>query len=67
MSKIPQSVFDDLSRFIYESYRFSLPNSLIIAQAFILKYPEYGREYGLPAINQVIENGIKQGLFKIKQ
>jgi hypothetical protein len=61
--KIPNNVFDDLSRFIKEMYAKPLPNSLLIAQAFILKYPEYGTELGLPAINSAVEDGIKRGLF----
>lgn len=60
---IPQNVYDDLSNFISKTYSGRLPNSLIIAQAFIMKYPEYGREYGLSSINSVIVDGIKRGLF----
>jgi hypothetical protein len=61
---IPQHVIDDLIRFFAEWYSKELPNSLLIAQEFILKYPDYGKEYGLPVINKAIEDGIKQGLFK---
>jgi hypothetical protein len=61
--KIPESVLIDLSRFISTNYPTNLPNSLLIAQSFILKYQEYGREFGLSAINYAIEEGIKQGLF----
>jgi hypothetical protein len=61
--KIPESVLIDLSRFISENYPHNLTNSLLIAQSFILKYQEYGREFGLSAINYAIEEGIKQGLF----
>ena len=61
--KIPDAVFDDLSSFISANYSNELPNSLLIAQAFIMQYPYHGREYGLPAINKAIEDGIKQGLF----
>ena len=46
-----------------ENYSNSLPNSLLIAQAFILKYPDHGKEYGLPAINYALEDGINNGLF----
>lgn len=62
-SSVPQNVYDDLSNFISKTYNRDLPNTLIIAQAFILKYPAYGREYGLSTINSVIEEGIKHGLF----
>lgn len=60
---IPQDVFNDLNKFISENYHNGLPNSLLIAQAFILEYPDHGREYGLSVINKVIENGTKAGLF----
>lgn len=60
---IPEHVIGDLSRFISETYSNNLPNSLLMAQAFILKYPDHGREYGLSEINRAIENGIKEGLF----
>jgi len=63
MIKIPKSVFDDLIRYISATYVNNLPNSLLIAQAFILKYPDHGRELGLSAINYAIEDGIKEGLF----
>jgi hypothetical protein len=56
-------LMDDLSGFITKQYTLELPNSLLIAQAFILRYPEYGKAYGLPIINGAIEDGIKQGLF----
>ena len=52
-----------LIRFIDGKYQKPLPNSLLIAQAFILKHQDYGREYGLPGINYAIEDGVKQGLF----
>jgi hypothetical protein len=61
--EIPQNVFDDLSSFISEKYTGNLPNSLLIAQEFMLKHQDYGRELGLPAINRAIEDGIDQGLF----
>jgi hypothetical protein len=38
-------------------------NSLLVAQAFILKYPNHGKEYGLAAINYAIEDGINESLF----
>jgi hypothetical protein len=60
---LPNQVIEDLSSFIYSNYPYCLPNSLLIAQAFILKYQNYGREFGLSAINRAIEDGIKMGLF----
>lgn len=64
LTTLPQNVFEDLSSFIFEKYSNKLPNSLIIAQAFILKYPHHGNEYGLSVINTVIEEGINKGFFK---
>lgn len=61
--KIPEQVLIDLSSFISKNYPNYLPNSLLIAQAFILKHQDYGREFGLSAINFAIEDGIKHGLF----
>jgi hypothetical protein len=60
---LPKHVFNDLIRFIHEKYQGQLPNSLIVAQAFILEHQDYGSEYGLPAIYKAIEDGIKQGIF----
>jgi hypothetical protein len=63
IQRIPETIINDLYRFIFEQCPNNLPNYLLIAQAFILKYPNYGKEYGLAAINYAIEDGIKQGLF----
>ena len=63
IQKIPGTIINDLYRFILEQYPNDLPNSLLIAQAFILKYPNHGKEYGLAAINYAIEDGINEGLF----
>jgi hypothetical protein len=56
---VPAHVIYNLTNFIHEKYSDNLPNSILIAQVFILKYPAYGREYRLPAINYAIEDGIK--------
>lgn len=55
---------DDLISYISANYSNHLPNSLLIAQAFILKYPQYGRKYGLSVINRAIEDYIKSESFK---
>jgi hypothetical protein len=47
--------------FISENYHLKLPHSLLIAQAFILRCPEYGKKFGLPTINSIIEEWMKQG------
>ena len=61
--KILELVQNDLTDFISNKYPNNLPNSLLVAQEFILKYPDHGRNYGLSEINRMIEEGIKQGLF----
>jgi len=62
--KSPEKVLNDLIKFISETYTDDLPNSLLVAQEFLLKYPEYGKEFWLSEINSMIENGIKKGIFK---
>lgn len=62
--KIPeQTVITDLKNFIKLNYNDKLPNSLLIAQDFMLAYQNYGRELGLSSINRIIEGGIKKGTF----
>jgi hypothetical protein len=51
---LPEHVLNNLVRFISNNYHKNLPNFLLIAEAFILKYPNYGKDYGLPAINKAI-------------
>jgi hypothetical protein len=60
---LPEHVFNDIIRFISCKYQEPLPNSILIAQAFILSYPDYGKDFGLSVINKAIEDVIKQGLF----
>ena len=61
--KVPDNVLNDLKGFIVENYSNYMPNSLLIAQKFILRHQDYGREFGLSAINHAIEDGIKEGCF----
>jgi hypothetical protein len=61
--KVPQYVSADLGRFIFANYGENLPNSLLVAQAFILANPDYGRNHGLTVINNAVEDGIKEGRF----
>jgi len=60
---VPEHLLNDLRGFIVKRYPFYLPNSLLIAQEFIIRHQNYGRELGLPAINYAIEEGVKHGLF----
>ena len=49
------------TRFIFKNYYYrNLPNSLLVAQAFILKYPDHGKKYGLSTINKIIEDEIER-------
>ena len=57
----PNYILDDLRMFISENYHLKLPHSLLIAQAFILRCPKYGKKFGLPTINSIIEEWMKQG------
>jgi hypothetical protein len=58
--RFPDQMMDDLREFIDKNYREDLPNSLLIAEAFMLRYPEYGKKYGLSQINETVEYLIKQ-------
>jgi hypothetical protein len=58
-----EQLLDDLISFIFKKYTGNLPNSLLIAQEFMLKHQDYGKKLGLPAINKAIEEGIEKGLF----
>jgi hypothetical protein len=64
--KVPEHVIEDLTRFISENYRDNLPNSLLIAQAFILKHSDYGRKYGLSEITKVIDDVFFQNIMSRK-
>lgn len=55
---VPQNVLDDLSKFI--SSFSDLPHPLLIAQKFCLKYKEYGKQFGLPVIVDMVEQLIKK-------
>ena len=52
---VPKYVLDELDKFISENYHKPLPHPLIISQAFCLRYKNYGRCFGMPAITSAIE------------
>lgn len=52
---VPDQFLVELRKHIAKNYEKGLPNSLLIAQAFMLKYPEYGIKYGLSEINAAVE------------
>jgi hypothetical protein len=54
-SIIPKYVLDDIDRFIHENYHYSLPHSLLIAQAFCLRFKGYGNEFGVSEITDDVE------------
>ena len=58
-----QILLADLKKFIALNYKEKLPNSLLIAQDFMLTHQDYGKELGLPLINRIIEDEIKKGTF----
>jgi hypothetical protein len=60
---LPEPIINDLISFISKTYPKDLPNSLLIAQAFILKYQNYGNEFSLSEINNAIEDIIKNNLL----
>jgi hypothetical protein len=56
---VPKYVLDDLSKFI-ENYHGILPNSTLIAQAFCMRFNEYGMEFGVYAISDTVEYVLTQ-------
>lgn len=59
---LPDYVFDDIIKFLSEYYPHNVPHSLIVAQAFILKYQDYGNKYDLSQISDAVEV-IKRDLY----
>lgn len=52
---VPKYVLDDINEFILVNYHGSLPHSLIIAQAFCLRFNNYGNDYGVSEITEAVE------------
>ena len=52
---VSKYVLDDLENFISENYYMFLPHTLLIAQAFCLKFKEYGTDFGVYAIANAVE------------
>jgi hypothetical protein len=57
---VPKYVLDDLRKFIAENYHVVLPHSILIAQAFCLRFNKYGMEFGVCAISDTVEYLITQ-------
>jgi hypothetical protein len=51
----PKYVLDDLKNLISENYYMFLPHPLLIAQAFCLKFKEYGTDFRVYAIANAVE------------
>jgi hypothetical protein len=56
---LPECVYNDLNQFIYTYYSKHLLHPLLIAQAFSLRFQEYGIKYSLPAITDAVEDIIE--------
>lgn len=54
-SLVPKYLLDDINEFIHVNYHYSLPHSLIIAQAFCLRFKNYGNDFGVSEITDAIE------------
>jgi hypothetical protein len=52
---LPECVYSDLNMFISTCYSKHLPHPLLIAQAFCLRFQEYGKKYGLSTITDNVE------------
>lgn len=54
-SIIPSHVLDEINKFINKNYHYCLPHSLLIAQAFCLRFKDYGNEFGVSEITDAVE------------
>lgn len=57
-SIVPKYVLDDIKDFMrmnYVIFHVSLPHFLIIAQAFYLRFKEYGNDFGVSVIADAVE------------
>jgi hypothetical protein len=53
---LPKCVYIDLKEFISIHYTKQLPHPLLIAQAFRLRFKQYGEEYDLSTIADAVED-----------
>jgi hypothetical protein len=60
---LPECVNNDLKKFISTYYSKQLTHPLLIAQAFCLKFQEYGKQYNLLIIVNAIENIINNNHY----
>jgi hypothetical protein len=56
---LPESVYNDLKKFVSTNYSKQLPHPLLIAQAFCLRFKQYGEKYDLSTITDAVEDIIK--------
>lgn len=52
---LPECVYNDLNKFIFTYYSKNLPHPLLIAQEFCLKFQEYGKEFSLSTVTDIVE------------
>lgn len=57
---LPECVYNDLKEFISKNYSKQLPHPLLIAQAFRLRFKQYGEKYDLSTITDAVEDIKKQ-------
>ncbi len=53
--KLPECVYNDLKKFISRNYPTEFPHPLLIAQAFCLRFKQYGEGFGLSRITDAVE------------
>ncbi len=56
---LPECVYKDLKEFIIKNYSKQLPHPLLIAQAFRLRFKQYGEKYDLSTITDAVEDILK--------
>jgi hypothetical protein len=54
-SLVPKYVLDDINEFMHVNYHYSLPHSLIVAQAFCLRFQNYGNDFGVSEITDAVK------------
>ncbi len=56
---LPECVYNDLKKYISANYSMQLPHPLLIAQAFCLRFEDYGKKYDLFTITNAVEDILK--------
>jgi hypothetical protein len=53
---IPENLLDDLSKFILTYYSTHPPHPMLIAQAFLLQFKDYGELFSLSMMTEAVEH-----------